>query len=199
MRPEHWLYMFPLRLRSLFRQRKVDQELEEELWDHIEQKTEEYVAKGMAAQEARRRALLEMGGAEQTKERCRDMRKMNWLQDLAQDLRYGLRMLRKSPGFTSVAIITLALGIGATTAIFSVVDTVLLHSAPYARSAELVAITEKGPTTAPGEINEVSAGDFTDWQAQAPVFTGVAAYQSWEFHALTRGGELARLIAWYSR
>ena len=117
------------------------------------------------------------------------MRKMNWLQDLAQDLRFGLRMLRKSPGFTSVAIITLALGIGATTAIFSVVDTVLLHSAPYARSAELVAITEKGPTTAPGEINEVSAGDFTDWQAQAPVFTGVAAYQSWEFHALTGGGD----------
>ncbi len=67
MRPEHWLYMFPLRLRSLFRQRKVDQELEEELWDHIEQKTEEYVAKGMAAQAARRRALLEMGGVEQTK------------------------------------------------------------------------------------------------------------------------------------
>ncbi len=117
------------------------------------------------------------------------MRKMNWLQELAQDLRLGLRMLRKSPGFTSVAIITLALGIGATTAIFSVVDTVLLHSAPYARSAELVAITEKGPTTAPGEINEVSAGDFTDWQAQAPVFTGVAAYQSWEFHALTGGGD----------
>src|SRR2546429_7168016 len=76
---------------------------------------------------------------------------MNWLQDLAQDLRFGLRMLRKSPGFTSVAIITLALGIGATTAIFSVVDTVLVHSAPYARSAELVAITEKGPTTAPGD------------------------------------------------
>jgi putative ABC transport system permease protein len=107
---------------------------------------------------------------------------------LAQDLRYAVRQLRKSPGFTSVAIITLALGIAATTAIFSVVHTVLLHSAPYVRSAELVAITEKGPTTEPDEISEVSAGDFTDWQAQAPVFAGMAAYQSWEFHALTGGG-----------
>ena len=103
---------------------------------------------------------------------------------LVQDLRYALRKVCNSPGFALVTIITLALGIGATTAIFSVVDTVLLHSAPYSRSAELVAITEKGP----GGISEVSAGDFTDWQAQAPVFTGVAAYQSWEFHALTGGG-----------
>ena len=107
---------------------------------------------------------------------------------LAQDLRYALRQMRKSPGFTSAAIITLALGIGATTAIFSVVHTVLLHAAPYARSAELVAITEKGPATEPDGTTEVSAGDFTDWQAQAPVFAGMAAYQSWEFHALTGGG-----------
>jgi putative ABC transport system permease protein len=108
---------------------------------------------------------------------------------LGQDLRYALRQLRQSPGFSSVAIITLALGIGATTVIFSLVDTVLLDSAPYARSAELVAITEKDATRAPGETSEVSPGDLTDWQAQAPVFRGVAAYQSWEFHALTGGGD----------
>jgi putative ABC transport system permease protein len=107
---------------------------------------------------------------------------------LLRDLRYALRQLHKSPGFTSVAIITLALGIGATTAIISVVDTVLLHSVPYARPAELVAITEKGPTTAPGKEDAVSAGDFIDWQAEAPVFAGVAAYQPWEFHTLTGGG-----------
>jgi len=122
-------------------------------------------------------------------EPLRDVRRLNLTENFLQDLRYGLRQLRRSPGFSAVAIATLALGIGSTTAIFSVVDTVLLHSAPYARSAELVAMAEKGPATAPGETNEVSVGDFTDWQAQAPVFTGAAAYQSWEFHALTGGGD----------
>jgi len=122
-------------------------------------------------------------------EPARDMHRPNLTENFLQDLRYGLRQLRRSPGFSAVAIATLALGIGATTAIFSVVDAVLLHSVPYSRSAELVAITEKGPTTAPGEINEVSAGDFTDWQGQAPVFAGVAAHQSWEFHALIGGGD----------
>jgi putative ABC transport system permease protein len=122
-------------------------------------------------------------------EPLRDVHRLNLTENSLQDLRYGLRQLRRSPGFSAVAIATLALGIGSTTAIFSVVDTVLLHSAPYVRSAELVAITEKGPATAPGEINEVSAGDFTEWQAQASVFPGVAAYQSWEFHALTGGGD----------
>ena len=122
-------------------------------------------------------------------EPLRDVRRLNLTENFLQDLRYGQRQLRRSPGFSAVAIATLALGIGSTTAIFSVVDTVLLHSAPYARSAELVAMAEKGPATAPGETNEVSVGDFTDWQAQAPVFTGAAAYQSWEFHALTGGGD----------
>ena len=89
---------------------------------------------------------------------------------LGQDLRYALRQLRQSPGFSLVAIITLALGIGATTAIFSLVDSVLLHSAPYAKSAELVAITENDAARAPGENSEVSPGDLTDWEAQAPVF-----------------------------
>jgi predicted permease len=138
MRPKHWVYTIPLRLRSLFRRAQADQELDEELRDHLERKTKEYVAQGMAQEEAQRRARLDLDGIEQTKERCRDARRVRWLQDLAQDLRFGLRMLRKSPAFTAITIATLAIGIGANGAIFTVIENVLLKPLPFPDSAQLV-------------------------------------------------------------
>ncbi len=169
MRPGHWLFAIPLRPRSLFRWAQADQELDDELRDHLERKTDQYVAQGMTQEEAHRRARLDLGGIEQTKEKCRDARRVDWIQDLIQDLRYGLRMLRKSPGFTLVAVLTLALGIGANSAIFSIVNTVLLNSLPYPDSARLVSIAR---TTANASIPM-----FTYWEQNNPGFEDLCAYQ----------------------
>ena len=177
MRPEHWLYTIPLRLRSLFRWAQADQEVDDELRDHLERKTEEYVAQGMTQEEAHRRARLDLGGIEQTKEKCRDARRVNWVQDFVQDLCYGLRMLRKSPGFTAVVILTLALGIGANTAIFSVVYAVLLRPLPYPHSDCIARI---GLQATEGLIPDVTVPQFEFLRDHTGfAFDSVAAFQGW--------------------
>jgi putative ABC transport system permease protein len=167
MRAEHWLLQIPLRLRSVLRREQVEQELEEEFRFHLEQLSQENVAKGMSADQARQAALRAMDGLQQQKERCRDARGVGWIEHAWQDLRFGVRMLRKNPGFTLVAVCALALGIGANSAIYSVIYGVLLRPLPYADSDRIVVVyTHFTPQNM--KHGTMSVADYLDLKAQTP-------------------------------
>ncbi len=176
MRPRHWFYTLPLRLRSLFKRNQVEQDLSEELQFHLEQKTRQYIAAGLSAEEARRKAAREFGGIEQSKENCRDTRRVNYIQDLLQDLGFGIRILRNSPAFALVAIVTLALGIGANTAIFSVIHGVLLRPLPFPKQDQLMMLWEKNND---GTRSNTSWATFMDWSRLNHSFQGIAAVSFW--------------------
>jgi predicted permease len=135
-----------IRLRSLLRHGAVEDELDAELRFHMEHQVEKYMQSGLTRAEARRRTRLEFGGLEQVKEDCREARGVAFVETLAQDVRFGLRMLRKSPGFTVVAVLTLALGIGANTAIFGFVDALFLKPLAVSNPEQLMRVYAKGPS-----------------------------------------------------
>src|SRR5262249_39870865 len=178
-------------LRALLRRSQAEHDLDEELRYHIERQTEQNIRLGMSPEEARRAARKAFGGVEQAKERSRDARGVRWLEDLWQDLRYGARMVVKAPNITLTAVITLALGIGANTAIFSVVNAVLLRPLPFKEPAALFTVWERNPQVGV-EQNAVAPGAFLDWREQNHVFEHLAVFETRGF-ALTGEPEAERV------
>lgn len=174
-------------LRALLRRSDVERELDEELQNHLDQQIEQNIRLGMDPEDARGAARQAFGGIEQSKERSRDARGVQWIEEFRQDSRFGLRMLVKSPGITAVAVLTLALGIGANTAIFSVVNAVLLRPLPFPEPDRLMIVqeTKKG----------ISYPNFLDLRAQANAYESIAIFNSTYFALTGKGLDAARLPA----
>jgi putative ABC transport system permease protein len=167
------LFKLKRRLRALFRKSEMERELEDELRFHLEKEFEQNVTRGINADEARLAALRSFGGVEQVKEKSRDVRGVRFIEELLQDLRYSVRILRRQPCFTLTVVITLALGIGANTAIFSVVNAVLLRELPLKKPEEVMWVwstrtdRDKAPFTLP---------DFLDYRDQNQTVEQIAAF-----------------------
>lgn len=159
----------------LWHRKRMETQLEKELRFHLDQHVDDLVARGHTPEEARRLANLALGGSEQVKEGCRDARGTRWFEDLYQDTRYALRALRQKPGFAAIALLTLALGSGATTIMFTVIDNVLLKPLPFPNAERLVSLHE---TTANGDMNWAFAYlNFADCRSQSRSFAAMAAWK----------------------
>src|SRR5262245_1351536 len=196
MRIRHWFYTVPLRLRSLFRRARVEQELDEELRYHLDRQIEELIAKGLTPTEARYAALRALGGIEQRKEECRDMRRVNLIENTLQDLRYAGRTLRRSPGFTAVSILSLALGIGANAAIFQLLNAIRLRSLPVANPQELAEVRVAGGNGGYGVQTGVNSElTYALWERireRQEAFSGIFAWGNANF-SVGQGAEAQRV------
>lgn len=163
------------RLRALVRRGELDRELDEELRYHLERQVAEYVADGMTAEEARRAALRDFGGLAQSKEECREARGVRAFEDLRQDIVFGLRVLRRNPVFSLVAVVTLALGIGANTALFSITNAVVFRPLPFAEPERLLTLWESSAKSEDSRTI-VSPANYLDWREQNRSFEEMGAY-----------------------
>src|SRR5271156_4139412 len=176
---------------ALVRRSSTQVEIEDELRSHIQCRADDLELSGLPRAEAERRARIEFGGYQRFRQECREAMGGHLLETVVQDVLVGLRMLRKSPGFTAVAVLTLALGIGGNTAIFSIVNDVLLIPRPFPQPDRLVALHESKPNFEQGSI---SYPNFLDWQKDNRVFSGMAVARRYAFN-LTGRGDAARVDA----
>jgi predicted permease len=172
MRAEHWWFTLPLRLKSIFRRGRVEQELDEELQFHLERRIEEGVADGLSPEEARLQALRAMGGLDQRKEEIRDARSVHWLTDFLDDLRYAIRSLGRAPGLTAFVVVTIALGIGMAAGTFSMVDALIFRPYPVLHPGRIVTLAG---TTRDGAFEQFSYREYLDLRDHTRTYDGVIA------------------------
>jgi len=172
MRIEHWWFTAPLRLKSILRRRRVERELDEELQFHLEEKIEEGIRDGLSPEEARYRALRAMGGLDQRKEEMRDMRRIHWLTDFLDDVRYAIRSLRRTPGLTAFVVITLALGIGMTATPFSMLDALIFRPYPVPHPGDVVTLVS---TSHDNSFDSFSYREYLDIRDHTKSYDGVIA------------------------
>jgi predicted permease len=180
-----------MRLRAVFFRSRLDRDLDEELEEHVEQLTQLHVTRGLPEAEARRQALLAMGGLTQRREECRDARRTRWLDNIERDLRYSFRVLRRRPGFTASAVLSLTLGIGAHTAIFQLIDALALRALPVDRPEELAIVNIPGRRGASGSFNgryaDLTHAVFEELRRVQEPFSGLLAWSHSTFDLAERG------------
>ena len=185
-----WIYAIPARLKAILLRQRIERDLDDELAFHVAMQTRANAAEGMSDADAYRRARIELDGVEQTKERSRDVLPLRWARDAMQDVRFGLRSLRKSPRFTIAAVLTVVLGVGANATIFSVLNPLLFKPLPYPEPDRIVNVFRTSPQS---DRWPHSMANYLDHRARNTVFEHLAAI-NWEDTSLAEPGQPAERL-----